>query len=70
MLYSVRATIDGHTVLAAAATAKAAFAKAVEWQVAKRLGDVTISDGSNDYSIADFSAAMADSEIVATWHDS
>lgn len=69
MAYSVKATVDGHTVLAAAGTAKAAFAKAIEWQVTKQLGDVTISDGRQDYSIAEFSAAMAHAEIVATWRD-
>jgi hypothetical protein len=62
MLYSVKANVDGHTVLAAAGTAKAAFAKL--------LGDVTISDGRNDYSIAEFSTAMAHSEIAVTWDNS
>jgi hypothetical protein len=66
MLYSVKAIFDGDTVLATAGTAKAAFAKAVEWQVAKRLRDVTISDGRSDYSIAEFSAKMALAEITVT----
>lgn len=70
MAYSVKATVDGHTVLVTAGTAKAAFAKAVEWQVAKRLPDITISDGRSDYSIAEFSEAMAHSEIAATWDNS
>jgi hypothetical protein len=68
--YSVKAIVDGHTVLATAVTAKAAFAKAVEWQIAKQLDDVTISDGRNDYSIAEFSTEIAHSEIAATWEAS
>ena len=70
MSYSVKATVDGHTVLAAAGTAKLAFAKAVDWQVAKQLNNVTISDGSKDYSIAEFAEVMEHSEIVVTWQDS
>lgn len=67
MPYSVKAIVDGHTVLAATATAKAAFSKAVEWQIARQLGEITISDGRSDYSIEEFSEAMAQSEITATW---
>lgn len=70
MPYSVKASVDGHTVLAVAGTAQVAFAKAVDWQITKQLGDVTISDGQSDYSIAEFSAAMAHSEIAATWDNS
>jgi hypothetical protein len=32
----------------------------------KQINDVAISDGSNDHSIAEFSARMAVSEIAAT----
>jgi hypothetical protein len=32
----------------------------------KQINDVAISGGSNDYSIAEFSAGMAASEIAAT----
>jgi hypothetical protein len=32
----------------------------------KQIDDVAISNGSNDYSIAEFSARMAVSEIAAT----
>ena len=70
MAYLITANVDDHVVTVNARTAKEAFAKAVDWQVAKQLADVTISDGSNDYSIADFSEAMAHSEIAATWDNS
>jgi hypothetical protein len=58
--------IDGHIVSVPADTAKEAFAKAIDWQVAKQINDVAISDGSGSYSIAEFSAKMAFSEIAAT----
>lgn len=66
MPYSVRATIDGHTITAPAETAKDAFAKAIDWHIAKQIDDVAICDGNKNYSIAEFSAAMAFSEITAT----
>ena len=66
MPFVVQAKIDGHTVQGRAVTAKEAFAKAIEWRVAHQFDDVTISDGSNDYSIAEFSGKMALSEIAAT----
>jgi phosphopantetheinyl transferase (holo-ACP synthase) len=66
MSFPVQATIDGHTVLAPAETAKEAFAKAIEWHVAQRFADVAISDGRREYSIAEFSAAMAISEMTDT----
>lgn len=66
MSYFVKATIDGHTLSAKVATAKEAFAKAIEWQVARQLEEVTISDGRDDYSITEFSEVMAHSEIAAT----
>jgi hypothetical protein len=70
MPFAVKATIDGHIVSIPADTAKEAFAKAIDWQVAKQINDVAISDGSNDYSIAEFSAMMALSEIAATERNS
>jgi hypothetical protein len=70
MPYSVKATVDGYTILAAAGTAKMAFAKAIEWQIAKQLDNVSISDGSRNYSIAEFADVMAQSEIVVSWRDS
>jgi len=47
-------------------TARQAFAKAVEWHVAERFTDVTISDGKKSYSIDEFSLAMALQEIANT----
>ncbi len=35
MPFSVKATIDGHTITAPAETAKDAFAKAIDWRIAK-----------------------------------
>ncbi len=62
----MKVTVDDHLVSIPATTAKEAFAKAVEWQVAKHLQNVLISDGSKNYSIAEFSAEMALSEITDT----
>ena len=70
MPYVVKSTVDGHIVSVHVDTAKQAFAKAVDWQVAKQMNDVTINDGSNDYSIAEFAEAIAQSEIAATWDNS
>lgn len=58
MPFSVKATIDGHTISAPVETAKDAFAKAIDWHVAKQLDDAAIWDGSIDYSIAEFSEVM------------
>ena len=69
MPFTVKATIDGHIISAPVETAKDAFAKAIDWQIAKQVDDVAISDGSNNYSIAEFSGAMALSEISATERD-
>lgn len=49
----MQATINGRKLLAPVESAKEAFAKAVDWQVVKQFSDVAISDGSNDYSIAE-----------------
>jgi hypothetical protein len=66
MSFTVCATVDGHSVIAPAETAKEAFAKAIEWQVVQQFADVAISDGSRNYSIAEFSAKMAFAEITVT----
>ena len=66
MLFTVCANVDGHSIVAPAETAKEAFAKAIEWQVVQQFVDVTISDGSKNYSIAEFSAKMALAEITVT----
>ena len=70
MPFAVTATIDGHIVSIPADTAKEAFAKAIDWQVAKHINNVAISDGSDSYSIAEFSAKMAFAEIAATVRNS
>ena len=59
MAFSVSAYVDDYLVSVPAETAKEAFAKAVEWHVAGKLADVSISDGIGSYSIAEFSAIMA-----------
>jgi hypothetical protein len=48
------------------ATAKEAFAKAIEWSIAERGTDVSIYDGSRSYSIDEFASAMALLEIAKT----
>ena len=45
---------------------KAAFAKAIEWDVVGRLKDVSINDGTRSYSIAEFASVMALAEIANT----
>ncbi|MBR1156576.1 hypothetical protein [Bradyrhizobium sp. JYMT SZCCT0428] len=59
MPFTVFADVDDHLVSATAETAKEAFAKAVEWQVVRKLADVTISDGIKRYSIDEFSLILA-----------
>ena len=54
MSFTVCATVDGHSVVASAETAKEAFAKAIDWQAAQQFGDVAISDGSKNYSSPSF----------------
>jgi hypothetical protein len=53
-------------VTANAETAKEAFAKAVEWHVAKRFRGVSISDGHKSFTIAEFAWTMASQEIADT----
>lgn len=65
MAFIITARIDDHVVSASAKTAKEAFAEAVDWQV-KRLAGVTISNGLRSYSVAEFSEAMALSEVAGT----
>ena len=66
MSFTVCATVDGHSVVAPAETAKQAFAKAIEWKIVQQFADVAINDGSKNYSIAEFSAKMALAEITVT----
>ena len=66
MPFLVQAGLDDHTLAVTTATAKEAFAKAVEWHVTGRFDDVTISDKANTYSIDAFALAMALLEIAKT----
>jgi hypothetical protein len=66
MSFLVKACLDDRTLSVMTATAKKAFAKAIEWQLAGRFDSVTISKGTNTYSIEAFSVAMALLEIAKT----
>jgi len=66
MSFLVEARLDDYTLSASAVTAKEAFAKAIEWQVAERFTNVTISDSTNTYSIDEFASTMALREIGET----
>jgi hypothetical protein len=46
--------------------AKEAFAKAIEWHIVEKLLDISISNGRKNYTIAEFSLAMALNEISST----
>lgn len=65
MAFFITARIDDHVVSVSAETAAEAFAEAVDWHV-KRLVGVTISNGLRSYSVAEFSEAMALSEVAGT----
>ena len=64
MSYLVQGRIDDHRLSVAADTAKKALAKSLEWQVVEKFLDVSIYDGSKNYSIDDFATAMALQEIA------
>ncbi len=66
MPFHVHAYVDDQLLEAPAKTAKAAFAKAIEWRIVGRLTDVSISDGIRSYSIAEFASVMALAEIANT----
>jgi hypothetical protein len=66
MPFLVQASSDCQTLAVTTATAKEAFAKAVEWQVVGRCTQVTISDSSNTYSTDAFALAMALLDIAKT----
>lgn len=63
MPYLVQGRLDDITLTATTETAKDAFAKAIEWHVAERFADVTVSHGSNIYSIDEFALVIARLEI-------
>jgi len=62
-MLEVRGWVHGGRLTASAKTAKEAFALAVEWQTAKSASDVTICDGSNCFTVAEFSWMIASREI-------
>ena len=66
MPFSVQAYIDDHSLSVTTETAKDAFAKAVEWHIAKRLSNVTISDGNKRYTVSEFASVMALQQIADT----
>ena len=66
MPFVVKAHVEDLTLTVNAKTAKEAFAKAVEWHVAKGFAGVSISDGHKRFTIAEFSWTMASQEIANT----
>ena len=66
MPYLVEGRLGDVTLSATVETPKDAFAKAIEWQLVERFSNVTISHGSNTYSIDEFASVMALLEIEAT----
>jgi hypothetical protein len=59
MQFLVRGLHNNNSLALTSATAKEAFAKAIEWHLIEMFADVCISDGTKDYTIAKFSLAMA-----------
>lgn len=59
MPYFVEAYADDCKLTATHWSSKRAFAAAIDWHVLKRLSAVSIRDGTKNYSIAEFSEAMA-----------
>jgi hypothetical protein len=66
MRFVVQAHTDDHTLTVTTATAKEAFAKAVEWHVTGRFTHVSITDNIKTYSLDAFSLAMVLLEIAKT----
>jgi hypothetical protein len=66
MPFEVKAWVYGRLQTAYAASAKEAFALAVEWQVVNCAWGVSISDGCRRFTVAEFAWAMASEEIAAT----
>jgi hypothetical protein len=66
MPFLVQACLDDHTLAMTTATAKEAFAKAVEWHETGRFTSVSINDSTKTYSIDAFALAMALLEIAKT----
>jgi hypothetical protein len=66
MPFLLQATVDDHVLTATFDTAKEVFAKAVEWHVVGRFTNINIDDGTESYSIDEFSSMMALGEIANT----
>lgn len=66
MPFTVRGFYNNNPLALTSATANEVFAKAIEWQIVERYSNISISDGKNSYTIAEFSLAMALSEISST----
>jgi hypothetical protein len=64
--FHVHAMTDDYLLKVAARTARDVFAKAIEWHVVGRLTNISISDGSRRYSIAEFALVMALAEMAST----
>jgi hypothetical protein len=64
MPFEIRGRVEDCVFTVHAETAKQAFAKAVEWQVANGICGVSISDGSKRFTVAEFSWTMASQEIA------
>ena len=69
MPFEVKGRVYGRLLKANADTAKEVFAIAVEWQVANCAWDLSISDGSRSFTVAEFAWAMASDEIANTARD-
>jgi len=59
MPFFVQGFFDDHVLRTVIDTPKNAVAEAVEWQMLRGFSDVSISDGTHRYSIAEFSKLMA-----------
>jgi hypothetical protein len=64
MPFLIQGRLGDVTLTATIETPKEAYAKAIEWQVAERFADVTISHGNNTYSVDEFASVMARLEIA------
>jgi hypothetical protein len=65
-MFEVRGWVEDCRLTAKTKTAKEAFAKAVEWQVAHGIRGLSISDGYRRFTVAEFSWTMASAEITET----
>ena len=66
MPFFVQGFLNDHMLTAATDTPKKAFSEAIEWYIVRGLRGVTISDGRQRYSIAEFASEMALREIEET----